>query len=180
MQARFVSVIAVVATAAAFGMGAFVLGRTTSQSTDVETRQLLRRDLAQLEALRAMVQRQDGDRQPPRAIATIDEQSLAQLADLVASRLQPKAGSGVAGAGHEAPAVPSPPPVSTESKAALDKAHALLDGAIAGGVWRDQESKQFRQLLPQMDSSQSEEAVRKLVMAINDRAMAVRTSGPAF
>jgi hypothetical protein len=166
-----------VAIAAACGVGGFALGQSKTHGIDSETKQLLRKEAEQIDAMRTM--RQVGeDREASRATASIDEQSLSRLADLVAARLQ----SG-AKPGREAPAAqpaPAPPPPSAASRAAVDKANSILDGAIAGGVWRDQESAQFRKLIPQMDGPEGGEVVRKLVVAINDGTMAVRTTGPAF
>jgi hypothetical protein len=178
MQTRLISVMTAVAMAAACGIGGFALGQAKSHGIDSETKQLLRRDAEQMEALRAITQRCGDDREAARAIGSIDEQSLSRLADLVASRLESHAKP--APEAHTVPTAPSPPPPSAESQAAIDKANSILDGAIAGGVWRDQESAQFRQLLPHMDGPQSGEVVRKLVVAINDGTVAVRTTGPAF
>ena len=177
MQTRLFSVMTAVALAASFGVGGYALGQ--AKSADSETRQLLRATSARIDDLRAKSsQRLGDDREASRAIASIDEQSLSRLADLVVARLESEGKP--ARQAPVAPTAPAPSRPSEASQAAIDKANSVLDGAIAAGVWRDQELAQFRQLLPQLDGPEGGEVVRRLAMAINDRTVAVRTTGPAF
>src|SRR5438477_8376402 len=101
MQTRLVSVMTMVAIAAACGIGGFALGQTRSQSIE---KQLLRREAEQTDATRALLQRVGEDREASRAISCIDEQSLSHLADLIGSRLQHDAKPS-----HDAPAAPTAP-----------------------------------------------------------------------
>jgi hypothetical protein len=82
------------------------------------------------------------------------------------------------GPGGTAPAAKADVPVSPElqrkSLQAVQEANAL----IAGGEWGDDQRESFHQKMAFMSATQQEEAMQRLVQAIDNGSLKVSTMGP--
>jgi hypothetical protein len=69
---------------------------------------------------------------------------------------------------------PVSPEIQRKSQQAVQEANAL----IAGGVWGDEQRESFHQKMAYMSAAQQEEALQRLVQAIDGGSLKISTIGP--
>jgi hypothetical protein len=115
-------------------------------------------------------------------IDTLQAQQAAEMqlheAQVRSSFHQPAAPEGNASASaSSAVQDPTPPPLSPEAQAALERANGLVDGAIQSGRWGTDQVQQFRELAMGIPVAEKMEVVRKLAVAINSGKVHVTAHG---
>ena len=161
-------------------LGGMAAGHALSSGArrDDEVLRLLERQGAELEALRARLERRvEPASCPPGAVAAVDlspvQAELQRLREGLAA-LGPRA----APASEEEARVAEPP--GAESLVAVDSSQRLLEQALSSRRWGEAEAQSFRKLLSQMTPKQREEAIQRLFLAINERQLSVEIVGPPF
>lgn len=83
------------------------------------------------------------------------------------SRRSPDAGS------PESPAAPEPPPPTAEQRAAVERAHHVLDSAFVRGTLRREDIQELRRQLAQAGPAQklAEELVRRIAVGLNTQQL---------
>jgi hypothetical protein len=87
------------------------------------------------------------------------------------ARQQPGSGGTAASAKADAPVSPE---IQRKSQQAVQEANAL----IAGGEWGDEQRESFHQKMAFMSAAQQEDAMQRLVQAIDSGSLKVSTIGP--
>jgi hypothetical protein len=90
------------------------------------------------------------------------------------ARQQPGAGGPARSAKVEQPVSPVSPEIQRKSLQAVQEANSLL----AGGEWGDDQRESFHQKMAFMSAAQQEEAMQRLVQAIESGGLKVSTIGP--
>ena len=68
--------------------------------------------------------------------------------------------------------------IHREPSDAFATASELVNNALENGAWRDEDRLRLKRLMGRLTPDQAEALMKKLVPAINDRTISVRTSGP--
>jgi hypothetical protein len=68
--------------------------------------------------------------------------------------------------------------IHREPQDAFATASELVDQALVNGAWHNEDRLQMKRLMGRLTPDQAEALMKKLVPRINDRSIAVRTSGP--
>jgi hypothetical protein len=66
------------------------------------------------------------------------------------------------------------------SKEAFDTAYDIVQDALAVGLWTDEEAHALRDAFVKLTGVQQEEILQFLIVAMNNREIAVETTGPLF
>lgn len=166
--------------AIAAGALGFALGRTTApRSGDEEVLRALERQGAQLDLLpmRVLAAAQQGRA----AVAPGPGQPDGTWLRAEISRAVREAMAGAPPAAEEAePSKPEAPPPTPANLQAFQGAEQLIEDATRAGSWGDAQADELRRLMPQMNDTQRDAALRRLSVSINRGDFKVVTRGAPF
>jgi hypothetical protein len=126
--------------------------------------------------------RTTASREPPAEISTSLDR--AQLASMIRSIVRDEVGRATPPAPQPATTdearAPAPPEPTAEQVEAHDRGQSVIASAQRAGHWSEDDRRQFREVLRQVNGAERDELLHTLLPAINRQELKVDTFGPPF
>jgi hypothetical protein len=106
-----------------------------------------------------------------RCVAALSAADVERLKREIVAALPARVDSGATTAPAEPLEPPEPPPPTPEALAAGQQATALVDAAVAAGVWSEENAVSLRALMPTLPPTDRDRVLRAITTAVNDQRL---------